>query len=60
MSDTYMTNYWRGGTADERAKELVSELTSLLNGVSYTTTSVTSTGKTYKKLVIEYADSTDN
>lgn len=60
MSDNYMENYWRGGTAEDRTKELISELTELVGGVTYTQTCVTSAGKQYKKLVIEYEDTADN
>jgi len=55
-----MENYWRGGTAEDRTKELISELTELVGGVTYTQTCVTSAGKQYKKLVIEYEDTFDN
>jgi hypothetical protein len=60
MSDNYMENYWRGGTAEDRTRELIAELTSILGGVTYTQTCVTSAGKQYKKLVIEYEDTSDN
>lgn len=60
MSDNYMENYWRGGTTEERTRTLIAELTSILGGVCYTQTCVTSAGKQYKKLVIEYEDTSDN
>ena len=60
MSDNYMENYWRGGTAEERTRTLIAELTSILGGVTYTQVCVTSAGKQYKKLVIEYEDTSNN
>ena len=60
MSDHYMENYWRGGSEEDRVRELCEELTSILGGVTYTQVCVTSAGIEYKKLVFEYEDSTDN
>ena len=60
MSDYYMSDYWRGGTATDKKSELVKELADLLGGIAYTQTCTTSAGKTYKKLVIEYEDSANN
>ena len=60
MSDHYMENYWRGGKEKDRVRELCEELNSLLGGVTYTQQCVTSAGKSYKKLVFEYEDSSDN
>ena len=41
MSDHYMENYWRGGSEEDRVRELCEELTSILGGVTYTQVCVT-------------------
>jgi|TARA_B100000902_G_C27298079_1_gene911204 hypothetical protein len=53
-------DYWNGGSSGEQTQRLIAELTDKLKGITYTQTCTTAEGTTYKKLVIEYEDSSNN
>lgn len=53
-------DYWSGGSSGPQTQRMIAELTNKLQGVTYTQTCTTSGGKTYKKLVIEYEDTSNN
>ena len=65
MSTNLINEYWNGESLNplhknQRRQQLLTDLVTALNGVTYTQSCVTSNGKTYKKLVIENEDTFDN
>jgi hypothetical protein len=60
MSTKLINDYWNGGSSSVNSHELLTELVHSLNGITYTQTCTTTDGRTYKKLIIEYEDTSDN
>ena len=60
MSTNLINDYWNGVSSSVNSQELLTELVASLNGITYTQICTTTDGRTYKKLVIEYEDPSNN